>query len=117
MSLNSRWVAICFVVPALAGAREVRCPTSYQGAPLATVTLFDGPPSQHADLAPDDYEMRKNVGTSDWDVSYIFSSGRRLYIDCQYDTKHSRSLILETPKVEKCVFVTSANGGKSLSCK
>jgi len=35
-----------------ADAAAIGCPPTYEGKPLAGVSLFDGPPTDHADLIP-----------------------------------------------------------------
>ena len=67
-----------------AAASEVRCPEWHDGARLRTVSVFDGPPSEHADLVPDGVHKTKDGTRSVWDVSYIFKDGRQLFVECRY---------------------------------
>ncbi|WP_146101974.1 STY0301 family protein [Rhodopila globiformis] len=48
---------------ALAG--EAGCPEVHAGAHLVTVTLYDGPPDEHADLMPDTVHESKGETRSD----------------------------------------------------
>ena len=103
------------LVPVLASAAEFGCPV-HSGRHLISATLFDGPPSEHADLMPDHDRKIKGGGQSEWNVAYIFQAGRKLYVECQYGSKMP-STILEAPKVETCTYYTNANRRNSLTCK
>ncbi|HUB13350.1 MAG TPA: STY0301 family protein [Acetobacteraceae bacterium] len=104
-------------VPSVARGTQIRCPDAQQGSPLATVTLFDGPPSEHADLEPDNFHKTRQGTWSEWDVAYIFKAGRQLYVQCQY-AQHAASVMLEPgPGTYQCEYVTEAGGKVSLTCK
>jgi hypothetical protein len=76
MLLNRVSVLLLAALPILAFGGESVCPKTNNGAHLSSVSVFDGPPDEHADLIPDTYRERIGVGTSTWDVAYIFTSGR-----------------------------------------
>jgi hypothetical protein len=97
-------------------AGEVACPQTQSGERLATVTLFDGPPSEHADLMPDSFRKTKDGGRSEWDVAYIFEADRKLFVECQYGGKVAPVVIEPKPSTTRCVFVTHDRGHKSLTC-
>jgi hypothetical protein len=61
----------------LASAAVVSCPAAAHGHRLATVQVFDGPPSERADLEPDG---------SVWDLKAIrpTSSPKGLFLVCGY---------------------------------
>ena len=109
-------IAALALAPALASAEEFGCPSAHSGGPLVSATLFDGPPSEHADLMPDHYRKSKRGGQSDWNVAYIFQAGRRLYVECQYGSKIS-SIVLEAPRVDACTYASNGKRRKSLTCK
>jgi hypothetical protein len=115
--LSNRLGILAFaLVPTLAGASEFGCPATQSGRQLVSVTLFDGPPGEHADLRPDRYRKGKSGGQSDWNVAYIFEAGRRLHIECQYGSRIP-SVVLEAPKVDNCTYYSGRGGGNSLTCK
>jgi hypothetical protein len=98
-------------------ADEVGCPKTHAGAPLVTVTLFDGPPSEHADLMPDTVHESNSGSKSEWDVAYIFEAGRRLFVECQYGPKITPVIIEPSPSTSKCEFLSQGVGKKSLVCR
>src|ERR1700722_15542738 len=112
--LNRLGIAALDLLPAVASAEEVRCPAANAGAQLATVVLFDGPPSEHADLMPDRYRKGKSGGQSDWNVTYIFKAGRHLFVECQYGAKIP-SIVLEATAAGLCTFSTNNDAGNSLT--
>ncbi|GGF19300.1 hypothetical protein GCM10011611_26510 [Aliidongia dinghuensis] len=117
MSLNRIALALLVLIPTLASAEEIKCPDAQAGTHLSTVTLFDGPPDEHADLMPDTFKKEKTGGgKSDWDVAYIFEAGRQLYVECQYGSKVP-SIVLKAPKVNTCTFKSDRNSKNSLTCK
>jgi hypothetical protein len=99
------------LVPSLARAAEISCPETRSDAHLATVSLYDGPPSEHADLMPD----KAGATKSEWSVGYIFKAGRRLYIECKYGADVP-AVVLEAQDVRACTF-TSGKQQKALTCK
>jgi hypothetical protein len=116
MLLNRLGIVAFVLIPALASAEEFGCPAARSGGRLVSATLFDGPPSEHADLMPDNYRKSKSGGQSDWNVAYIFQAGRRLYVQCQYGSKIS-SVVLEAPKVDICTYSSNGKRRNSLTCK
>lgn len=116
MLLNRLVLVPLFLFPAAAAAEQASCPDNHAGARLTTVVLFDGPPSEHADLMPDKSRKLKNGGVeSTWDVAYIFQAGRKLYVECQYGSSTSH-VTVEPANVKICVF-SNSNNRISLSCR
>ncbi len=74
---------------------------------LSDASVFDGPPSEMADLVPTD---------AGWDLTSYKSSPRPLYLVCKY--QHSTTTrALEIPKgLAACTIGTQA-GATRISCK
>lgn len=104
-------------LPPLARAADIHCPGAHQGSPLSTVTLFDGPPSEHADLEPDSFSKTKQGTRSEWDVAYIFKTGRQLFVACEYGPKADAVLLQPGPGTYQCEFLAETSGKVSLTCK
>jgi hypothetical protein len=104
-------------LPITAFGGEIRCPQLHEGARLTTVTLFDGLPSEHADLMPDTFRKSKSGSRSEWEVAYIFKAGRRLYVECQYGPKVSTVILEPEPATDKCEWLSQANKNVSFVCK
>ena len=79
--------------------------------------MYDGPPSERADLMPDSFHGTKRVGRSEWDVAYIFRAGRRLYVSCDYGPTIA-AVVKEPPTTTTtCVLLSHRDGNVSLSCQ
>lgn len=122
MSLNKLILSVVLLLTlnGPAHAQDPRCP-SYQGkSPLSSVALFDGPPEQKADLAPDVSKGTGDHAYASWDVSYIFDSGRTLFLVCRFagaDNSNSVTVKVEK-KVRRCIYRTySGTRPAKLSCK
>lgn len=88
------------------------CPARNGREPLTTVTLFDGPPEERADLIPDESRGSGDHAYARWDVKYIYEAGRVLFLQCQYSGNNA-SQVLVIPvksKVRSCVFRTHPKG-------
>lgn len=114
--LNSLVPVTLAILGVSAYAGEAACPQAQGGARLVTVSVFDGPPSEHADLMPDRYHKTKDGGRSEWAVAYVFRAGRKLFVECQYGGKVAPVVIEPDPSTTKCTFVTRDRGRKSLTC-
>ena len=106
---------IC-ALPACAVAADLSCPPSSHGSPLKTVTVFDGPPEELADLVPDTYRKTADGGTSMWNVAYIFAQGRQLNIRCDYGSQTAPVVIQPPASVVTCSFTTHRAAPASLTC-
>ena len=103
--------------PVSVSAGEIRCPTTHAGSQLTTVTLFDGPPSEHADLEPDTFHQSKGGSRSEWDVAYIYQAGRHLFVECQYGPNAASVILEPVPSTYTCEFVSQGAKNISLVCK
>ncbi|HUB43603.1 MAG TPA: STY0301 family protein [Acetobacteraceae bacterium] len=104
-------------VPHLTHAADIQCPRMHQGSSLTTVSLFDGPPSEHADLEPDVIHKTKRGLWSEWDVAYLFQQGRQLFVECGYGRNIPAVLLQPGPGTGKCEFLSEGTGRVSLTCK
>lgn len=96
-------------------AGEAACPREQAGTRLASVSVFDGPPGEHADLVPDRYRETKDGGRSEWDVAYAFQAGRKLYVECRYGGEVPPVVIEPAPTTTTlCTFVARRQGRTSL---
>jgi hypothetical protein len=110
-------IVVLAAVPLSALAGETQCPKRHAGSQLTTVTLFDGPPSEHADLEPDTFHQGKNGSRSEWDVAYVYKLGRHLFVQCQYGPKTPAVLLEPVPSTYKCEFISQGAENVSLVCK
>ena len=100
-----------------AAAENFSCPllTLESGKPIKaqTLSVFDGPPAEMADLAPD------NADTNSKDAYYWIFSGQEksVWVVCHYKkTKQTQQFAL--PKAfKKCQVAGRINAGNSLSCE
>ncbi|MDY0743307.1 STY0301 family protein [Paucibacter sp. R3-3] len=118
MATTSSWLtslalsALC----SIAQAGEAACPSEKGGERLASASVFDGPPSEHADLVPDRHRQTKDGSRSEWDVAYVFEAGRQLYVECRYRGNTEPVVIEPPPATTLCTFVTRHRGRSSLGC-
>jgi hypothetical protein len=118
MLLNRCALVPLLLVPGLAAAEQAQCPESNGTARLVSATLYDGPPSEHADLMPD--ESRKTSGggvESSWEVGYIFKAGRKLHVVCKYSAAAALPIMLQPANVQVCTFNSTADRRVSLVCR
>ena len=116
LSLNSVAILALAVAAGPAAAMDLRCPATHAGAFLTGVDLFDGPPSEHADLAPDQYRKTKGGGKSDWEVGYVFQAGRDLFIECQYGEKIPSVVLKADKHIRRCSYASRRDGRNALTC-
>lgn len=110
-------ICACVALPEAAGASDASCPQTQHGVGLKTVTLFDGPPKDHADLVPDSFHEAEGIGRSEWDVTYIFQAGRRLYVQCDYGPTVPVVVLQPVASTKKCVYLSQRDGTVSLTCR
>ncbi len=115
----STLVALSLMVSAAsaAAAENFSCPllTLESGKPIKaqTLSVFDGPPAEMAELVPD------NADTNPKDPYYWIFSGREkaVWVVCRYKgSKQTQEFAL--PKAfKKCQVKGRINAGSSLSCE
>jgi hypothetical protein len=110
---NQQWIAgAVLLVAASAIAQSFKCPAMQGKNPLAGASVFDGPPSEKADLVPD---LTKGSGDhlySSWDIGYLFGMGRTPYLVCRFaDLPDAQAVTLKIDKkATKCIFKAHAGG-------
>jgi len=98
---------VCSIRPALAADL---CPSRDQ--PARSVSLFDGPPEEHAYLVPDGGGKLSGY----WEVGYLYDSGRFVTARCKYADGQTADVKLAS-KVARCDFKVDAKKTLTLSCK
>jgi hypothetical protein len=104
----------------VACSSETTCPALQDKHPLSSVILFDGPPEEKADLMPDASTGKGDQAVSTWNVGYIFTSGRKLFLVCKYSgTPQSGNVTVKVEKkVDRCVFrAPSKDRPAELTCQ
>jgi len=119
LSLNKLIVGIALLLAMRMQAQVAKCP-SYKGkSPLSSVTVFDGPPEQRADLMPDVSRGRGDHIYASWDVGYIFAAGRNVYLVCEFGgtgDKDTTTVKVEN-KVDHCTYRTLKGKPAEMACK
>lgn len=120
MSLSKLILLCCTLAAPTMAQMAVKCPP-YQGSrPLASATVFDGPPSEKADLVPDETTGKGDRAVSTWEVGYLFQQGRNVFLVCHYPgLKPSADKTIQVEKkVDRCVFrAPGVRRPAELSCK
>ncbi|HWE98913.1 MAG TPA: STY0301 family protein [Caulobacteraceae bacterium] len=98
-------------------AAQIQCPAVHLGAPLTSVSVFDGPPSEQADLVPDTSHRRKAGSRSSWDVGYLYQAGRKVFVACRYGPRGAPVTISSATALHACVYVEASGGRRSLACR
>jgi hypothetical protein len=120
LSLNRLIVSAVLVVVSMAHGEEAKCPSYKDKSPLSTVVLFDGPPEQRADLMPDVSKGRGDHAYASWDVSYVFDSGRNLFLVCRFAgmTDTDAVTVKVEKRVQRCIYRTHGKGKPAqLTCR
>ena len=120
LSLNSLALICALVFAGPVFSSEAKCPSYQSKHPLSGAVLFDGPPVEKADLAPDVSTGTGDRAISSWDVGYVFASGRNLFLVCRFSgLNESQNVTIKVEKkVERCVFRPQAKSRLAvMSCK
>ncbi len=111
MPVHKAMIGTVLLLAVTAYAQEAKCPSYHANKPLSRVSVFDGPPAENADLAPD---VQKGSGDHlylSWDISYLSGSGRDTFLVCRYAASGDEPSV--TIKLDKklrtCTF--QAHGG------
>lgn len=109
-------VALMVLVGSASGrVASPRCPGSFQAAPLTTVSVFDGPLEEQADLVPSGGKRSKASSVSTWDVGYIYKAGRIVHLKCGYRTGVFIDVPVRGP-VKRCTLIEQ-HGLRALACR
>ncbi|WP_174292377.1 STY0301 family protein [Sphingomonas bacterium] len=90
------------------------CLARHDGVALSSVSVFDGPTSEHADLVPDGSRTIRGVEVSTWDVAYVYQAGRQVYASCRYGA--SDVVVPVRHPVKTCRY-TVAPAAQTLTCR
>jgi hypothetical protein len=93
---------------------DTACPPQKDGNPLSGASVFDGPPSELADLQADQYDKKQQHAI--WDVRYLYDQGRTVYLECYYKDRKDL-LIVKVDKVDQCLYSQDHAGKSQMSCK
>lgn len=107
------WIAGAVLLASTAvSAQSFKCPARQGKNPLAGVSIFDGPPAEKADLAPDQTKGSGDRLYASWDIGYLFGLGRTPYLVCKFaGLPDAQATTLKIDKkVEKCVFQAHPSG-------
>jgi hypothetical protein len=106
MPLYKSILAAFLVFAAAVHAQEAKCPSHQGNQPLTRVSVFDGPPAQHADLAPDDQKGSGDHLYLTWEIAYLFGMNHDVFLVCRYSPSADEPsvTIKLDKKVSKCVF-------------
>ena len=108
MSLSKLILVASLALSAVSQAQQARCPAHRGNSPLSSVVVFDGPPAERADLIPDVSKGSGDHAYASWEVSYIFDSGRTLFLVCRFaGLADTQSVTVKVEKkVKHCTFRT-----------
>jgi hypothetical protein len=119
LSLNKLIVSLALLLAMRMQAQVAKCPPYKGKSPLSSVTVFDGPPEQRADLMPDVSKGSGDHTYASWDVAYILAAGRNLYLVCEFGgtgDKDTTTVKVEA-KVEHCAYRTHKGKPAEVTCK
>jgi len=110
---NHQWIAgAVLLIATAAPAQSFKCPAMQGKNALASVSVFDGPPAEKADLDADAMTGSGGHLSIFWDIGYLFGMGRTLYLVCKYaglPDEHSITIKIDK-KVARCIFHSGAAG-------
>ncbi|MDO7842525.1 STY0301 family protein [Sphingomonas immobilis] len=106
---------VCTACAADAKGPAPQCPAVLHGAALKSVSVFDGPFAEMADLVPDGGRKTKAGRVDTWDLGYVYKAGRHVFLRCDYGKPQPVEIKLTVP-VKACALTQGAKA-KSLSCK
>jgi hypothetical protein len=114
--LNKFLVCAAVMVATAVHAEETQCPSYHEKNPLSGAVVFDGPPEERADLMPDVSRGGADHAYATWDVGYIFDSGRKLFLVCQYSGLTDTVTVKVDQKVRACIYESHPDGPAALRC-
>lgn len=106
MSLDRPVIGIVLVLAATAYAQEFNCPASEGKSPLFNAAVFDGPPAEKAELAPDVSKGKMRYAYASWDVGYLYGMGHNVFLVCKYaGLPEAQNVTIKVDrKVQQCIF-------------
>jgi hypothetical protein len=112
VSFDKLILAGVLVFASAAHAQEFKCPGFHGKNPLASISVYDGPPSEMADLVPDVSKGSGDHAYASWDIGYLFALNRTPYLVCKFaGLPDSQAVTLKIDKkVQKCILQAHAGG-------
>jgi hypothetical protein len=112
MALYKSILGTFLVLAAAAHAQGVKCPSHQGNQPLSRVSVFDGPPAENADLAPDIQTGGGDHIYLEWEVSSLSSSDRGVFLVCRYAASGDEpSLTIKLDKkMRRCIYRSHGGG-------
>ena len=115
--LSLIWLFLTGLLATSAQAEPVKCPPFSNNMALSAVSVYDGPPEEMANLAPDSTKTKGKLFTANWTVGDIYDAGRQMHLVCKYATAASLTIRVEK-KVHMCVFRSNVpNQPGEMICK
>jgi hypothetical protein len=101
--------------PTIASAPKPRCPATKDKIKLSHVSLFDGPPDEHAELIPS--ISRGRNAYSVWYVGHVFDDGRNIFLVCRYGDADDTATVKVDTRVDRCFYQSLAHGAAEVNCR
>jgi len=121
LTLNRLIPGLALLLACTAQAQETKCPSYHGKNPLSTVSVFDGPAEEKADLVPD---VSKASGgrlvSASWQVGYLYGIGRKVFLVCRFAGlgDADAATIKVDQKVQTCIFRAHGGGQPAeMTCK
>ena len=80
------------------------CPATQAAHPLVSVDVFDGPPTQRADLVPDYSHRTTHGAVASWNVASTYTAGRHIFLVCTYRHPAPPGTRENPANVPRCLF-------------
>lgn len=101
--------------PMMAAAAKPRCPATKDKVTLSNVSVFDGPPEEHAELVPDVSRGRNAYAV--WDVGHVFNEGHEIFLVCRYGIADDTVTVEVDTRVDRCFYQSLAHGAAQVNCR
>jgi hypothetical protein len=119
VSIRKSILGALLVLAATAHAQEFKCPSSQGKNPLFNVAVFDGPPADKAELAPDVSKGKTSYTFASWDVAYLYGMGHNVFLVCKFaGLGDAQAVTIKVDKkVQQCIFQTPKGLPAEAVCK
>lgn len=110
---------VILVLAATGQAQEFKCPASQGKNLLFNAAVFDGPPAEKAELAPDDSKGKTSYTYASWDVGYLYDMGHRVFLVCKFaGLSDAQAVTIKVDrKVQRCIFRAPKGQPAEAVCK
>jgi hypothetical protein len=107
------------LIAAAAHAQEFKCPSAQGKNALFNAAVFDGPPSDKAELAPDASKGTTSYTFASWDVGYLYDMGHSVFLVCKFaGLGDAQAVTIKVDKkVKQCVFRAPKGTPAEAICK